>query len=373
MVLLHGGFVLTGVVNTMLGPMLPVLTARWALDDAHAGSLFTAQFSGSIMGVMGSSFLMSRWSPRVSLVLGLGLMAIGSATLLAASWTLAMLSTLGFGIGLGLVIPTTNLLVSEPNPYNRAAALNLINLSWGVGAVSCPFLVAALLPVHHTTHMLYGVAALLTLVAVGVMRAVCPVLAPIRENTSGVSTGMWWSRWVPIVGALFFFYVGSEAGMSGWTATYAHRMIAGADTGWLLMPSLFWAGLLLGRATAPILLRHVRELKLAKFGLVLAILGIFVLLTSRYLSAIAISVSVAGLGFSSVFPIAIATLSHKFGSKTSRIAGVMFALAGSGGATLPWLVGYTSSRFGSLKYGLLVPLFGCMVMLALVAMLSKPE
>lgn len=370
--MLHAGFVLTGVVNTMLGPMLPVLSARWALNDAQAGYLFTAQFSGSMVGVMGSSFLMPRRGHRICLVLGLGLMALGSATLLATGWTLGMVSTLCFGIGLGLAIPTTNLMVSEQNPEKRAAALNVINFSWGVGAVSCPFFVAALLRMHRTSHMLYGVAALLTLVALGMTRASFPVFAP-PDNISRVETGLWRSRWVPIIGALFFFYVGSEAGVSGWIATYAQRMVAGAGTVWLLMPSLFWTALLLGRATAPVLLRHVRELKLAAFGLVLSMVGIVALIGARNLSVIAIGVSLAGLGFSSVFPIAIATLSRKFGSMASRIAGVMFALAGSGGATLPWLVGYTSSRFGSLKYGLLVPLLGCIVMLTLNALLSKPE
>ena len=131
--MLHAGFVLTGVVNTMLGPMLPVLSARWALNDVLAGYLFTAQFSGSMLGVLASSFLVPRRGHRISLVLGLGFMALGSATLVAASWTLGTLSTLCFGIGLELAIPTTNLLVSELNPDKRAAALNLINLSWGAG------------------------------------------------------------------------------------------------------------------------------------------------------------------------------------------------------------------------------------------------
>ncbi len=371
--LLHAGFILTGVVNTMLGPMLPVLSARWALSDARAGYLFTAQFSGSMLGVMGSSFLMSRRGHRIPLVMGLGLMALGSVTLLATSWTLGMVSTVCFGIGLGLAIPTTNLLVSELNPKRRAAALNLINFSWGVGAVSCPFFVAGLLRMHRTSNMLYGVAALLTLLAAAITRGSFPVFSPVPDNVSLMETGLWRSRWVPIIGALFFFYVGSEAVVSGWIATYAQRMVAGAGTVWVLMPSLFWTALLLGRATAPVLLRHVRELKLAAFGLVLSIVGIVVLLGARNLSVIAIGVSLAGLGFSSVFPVAIASVSRKFGSRASRIAGLMFALAGLGGATLPWLAGYTSTRFGSLKYGLLVPLFGCIVMLTLNTQLSKRE
>lgn len=373
MALLHAGFVLTGVVNTMLGPLLPVLSARWALNDAHAGYLFTAQFSGSMLGVMGSSFLMSRRGHRISVVLGLGLMALGSATLLATSWSLGMLSTLCLGIGLGFAIPTTNLLVSELNPEKRAAALNLINFSWGVGAASCPFFVAALLRMDRTSHLLYGVAAALILVAVGMTRVAFPALCPAPDNVSRVETGLWRSPWVPVIGALFFFYVGSEAGVGGWTATYAQRIVAGAGTVWVLMPSLFWTALLLGRATAPVLLRDLPELKLAEFGLVLSTVGVVVLLGARNLSAIAIGVSLAGLGFSSVFPIAIATLSRKFGPMAPQIAGLMFALAGLGGATLPWLVGYTSTRLGGLKYGLLVPLFGCIVMLILNVRLSQPD
>jgi len=373
MALLHAGFVLTGVVNTMLGPMLPVLSARWALNDAHAGYLFTAQFSGSMLGVMGSSLLMSRRGHRISLLLGLGFMAIGSAALLAPSRMLGMLSTLCFGIGLGLAIPTTNLLVSELNPEKRASALSLINFSWGVGAAICPFFVAALLRIHRASHLLYGVAALLTLVALGMARVSSPVFCAAPDYVSRVETGLWRSRWVPIIGALFFLYVGSEAGVGGWTATYAQRMEAGAGTVWVLMPSFFWAALLLGRATAPLLLRHMQELKLAEFGLVLSTVGVVALLGARNLSVIAIGVSLAGLGFSSVFPISIATLARKFGSAASRISGVMFALAGAGGATLPWLVGDTSTRLGSLKYGLLVPLFGCIAMLILNVLLSKQE
>jgi fucose permease len=369
--LLHAGFVLTGVVCTILGPMLPVLSARWALNDTQAGYLFTAQFSGSMLGVMWSSFLMTHRGHRIPLLLGLGLMALGAATLLAASWMLGLVSTLCWGIGLGLVIPTTNLLISGLHPENRAAALNLVNFSWGAGAASGPFFAAALLRVHRISSLLYVVAALLILVAMGVTRVPLPVRFSEPDEASLVRSGLRWSRWVPILGALFFLYVGCEAGLSGWAATYAQRT-AGTGTAWVFMPSFFWLALLLGRATAPVFLTSVRELKLAKFGLALSTLGIVALLRARNLSVIAIGVSLAGLGLSSVFPIAIATLSRKFGAMAPRIAGLMFALAGAGGATLSWLVGYISTREGSLQYGLLVPLLATIVMLILNVLLSQP-
>jgi len=372
--LLHGGFILTGVVNTMLGPMLPVLSARWTLSDERAGYLFMAQFSGSMLGVWGSSFLMTRKGHRASLMMGLGLMATGSVTLLVAGWVWGMVATLVFGMGLGFAIPTTNLLVSELNPEKRAASLSLVNFSWTVGAAACPFFVSALLRMHRSSYLLYGVATLLVLVAVSLTRVSFPNIGPTSETiASAVPKDLWRSRWVPILGPLFFLYVGTEAGVGGWTATYARRIDTGSGVMWVLMPSFFWAALLLGRLTAPVLLRVVGELTLAEYGLALSTIGVGALLAARNLSVVALGVSLAGLGLSSVFPIAIATLSRKFGADASRVAGVMFALAGAGGATLPWLIGYTSTVAGSLKYGLLVPLFGCIVMLILNVLLAEPE
>jgi fucose permease len=53
--LLHSGFILTGVANTMVGPLLPLLSSRWHLNDVQAGNLFVAQFLGSNLGVTVSS------------------------------------------------------------------------------------------------------------------------------------------------------------------------------------------------------------------------------------------------------------------------------------------------------------------------------
>jgi FHS family glucose/mannose:H+ symporter-like MFS transporter len=373
-VLLHAGFVLTGVVTTMLGPLLPVLAARWALNDARAGYLFTAQFSGSVLGAMGSSLLMARSAHRGSLTLGMALMALGSVSLLSASWICGIFATLTFGTGLGFTIPTTNLLISELHPERRAAAVSLVNFSWTVGAAACPFFVSALLRARRSSDLLYGVGVLLILVALSLARISLPDISSASESiVRPVPASFWRSRWAPILGALFFLYVGTEAGVGGWTATYAQRIALARGTMWVLMPSFFWAALLIGRATAPLLLNVVHELTLAEYGLAISVTGISALLAARNLFVVAIGVSLAGLGLSSVFPIAIATLSRKFGANASRIAGGMFALAGAGGATLPWLIGYVSTRSGNLKYGLAVPLFSCVMMLILNTLLSMPE
>lgn len=370
MLLLHVGFVLTGVVNTMLGPLLPALSARWGLTDERAGYLFTAQFSGSMVGVLGSSFLMSRGRHRSALMLGLGFMAMGSATLMAATWSIGLLAALCLGTGLGLAIPPTNLIVSELNPQKRASALSVLNFYWGAGAAASPFVVASVLRLHRIPHLLISLPILLVLFLVALVTGSFPLIQSTRNNFSEADHRLWLNRWVPILGAIFFLYVGCEAGVGGWTATYARRMTQVKGTEWVLMPSFFWAALLLGRATTPILLHRFRESRLAQYGLGISLAGLILLVAAKTLFSIAIGVALAGLGLSPVFPIAIAALSSKFGSNSSRIAGPMFALAGAGGATLPWLIGYISTLSGNLSYGLAVPLIGCAVMLMLNSVLS---
>ena len=90
--LVHAAFVLTGVMTTLLGPMLPVFFARWALSDSQAGYLFTAQFATSILGVAISSALVQRYGYRLTLVFGLGFMALGAGVLAHASWILGLVS-----------------------------------------------------------------------------------------------------------------------------------------------------------------------------------------------------------------------------------------------------------------------------------------
>ena len=90
--LLYAGFVLTGVVNTLLGPILPALSAKWFLTDSQAGWLFTAQFAGSILGVLLSSRFVVRWGSRVSLVLGYGMMSAGVGSLGLGVWEMGLLS-----------------------------------------------------------------------------------------------------------------------------------------------------------------------------------------------------------------------------------------------------------------------------------------
>ena len=365
----HAAFVPTGIVTVLLGPILPTLAARWSLNDTQSGDLFFAQFVASTGGVVLSGTLVPRFGYRVVLVLGLMFMAIGVGTLPLGSWLWGVASVAVFGFGLGLTIPTANLLVAEVNPQGRASALTLLNFSWSVGAVACPFLLAPFQRTQHTSRFLFALGGCIMLVAVSLAGVSLPRLSRGGDDlsaTSGKSLASLMRTPAAIaLAALFFVYVGTENAVGGWLASYAKRIMHSAGTMWVTTPSFFYGGLLLGRVVAPAILRRVAEVKLACLSTALALLGVAGLLASGSVGGVMVSAGVVGVGLSAVYPITIALLSHNFGSAATRLGAVMFALAGFGAACVPWIVGFTSTQMSSLKLGLTVPLVGCLILLGL--------
>src|SRR6202521_2808053 len=106
-------FLPTGILQTLLGPMLPILIARWSLNDTQAGNLFLVQFLVSLAGVQLSGLLLTRWGYRPAFLSGLLLMACGVSTLLLGSSALGTAAVAAYGLGLGLLVPSDNLLIAE--------------------------------------------------------------------------------------------------------------------------------------------------------------------------------------------------------------------------------------------------------------------
>jgi MFS transporter, FHS family, glucose/mannose:H+ symporter len=369
-VLVSSGFVLTGVVNTFLGPILPALAAHWHLSDSQSGYFFAAQFLGSILGVAISSFLLPRRGYRFSIGLSYLLMAAGVWGLALAQWQLALLGPFIFGVGFGVAIPGSNLLISALNQHRRASALSILNFCWGLGAVLAPFGLALAARWNHVGYFLPVLSGLLLITLIG-MAATAEGSSPHEEaEPDGRDLEISRAPSVVTVGAMFFLYVAVEASIGGWIATLAERAQFGAGQAWIVAPAVFWAGLLTGRGITPLLLRRTSERHLTLIGLVVACLGILVLVLSHHRQWITLTGAAIGGGLSAVFPITVTFLSY-FKEREKRIAGFMFGLAALGGVVMPWFVGAISTWSGSLHVGVLAPMLCALALLCLHTMWSQ--
>jgi len=366
---MHLNFVLSGVLMTMLGPLLPGFMARWHLNDVQAGYLFTAQFVSCGLGMVVSPLLMARFGYRRTILAGLLPMSAGAGCLARAPWLGALAAVFVYGIGFGVATPAANLFAAEANPENRASALTLLNASWGMGAMASPLLVAAAQRAQSVPLFLYALGGAMLALAISLNRVRFRVDRGRAgsERSAPAAWQLWQKRSVIGVAALLFTYVGSETAVGGWVASYARRLDLSSHAFWAMTPTFFWGALLAGRIGAPLLLRRLHETAVATAGLAISTMGIIVMLAARSLTAVVIGTTMAGLGFASIFPISVSMLSHWFRDMASEVGGAIFPVAYLGGAALPWLVGVVSAQTGSLRAGFLVPLAGSAAMLAAYA------
>jgi FHS family glucose/mannose:H+ symporter-like MFS transporter len=365
----YAAFLPIGIVTVLLGPMLPTLSARWSLNYAQGGALINTQYMASTVAVGLSGVLVARRGYRFAMKAGLLFVTLGLILLLSGSRLLGAVCIAAYGWGLGLAVPAANLLVAEVNPLKRSAKLNVLNFSWSVGAVACPFLVAAAVKRDQVPLFLTLVAGFMFLVLCGIAAMPSSIVEPRVAGGKIPGKSAWGIDWrnralVPL-GALFFVYVGTENGFGLWIATYSKSLGSMTATWALLTPSFFYSSLMLGRLLAPPVLRCIDEVRLAQAGIAMAFAGIGSVLFARELPGIAASAILAGLGLSCVYPITITLLSREFGAGAPRVGSIMFTLANLGGGLVSWVVGVSSSRFGSLKAGLVIPLVGSAVMFAL--------
>jgi MFS transporter, FHS family, glucose/mannose:H+ symporter len=373
-VVIHSGFVVTGVVTTLLGPILPILIARWSMSDERAGLFFTLQFCGNLVGIASLGPLISRRGYGMTLVIGFTSIALGIAALILGSELVAMISTALMGYGLGVILSGTNLWVAEVAASRRVAALSVVNLAWGIGAIACPALVMFAQSRHKLAPLLFGIASFSALVALALAAMDIEPRSQGSDNEGAQRRQPMVNRQTAFaLGGLFFLYVGTEVSLGGWTGALANRMATTSGNLWALAPMFFWAGLLTGRALAPVVLLRVNERAVLTIGLILAAIGNGALLWVTTFQGAAICVTATGLGLACIYPVLVAWMVGHYGDRARGIGTVMFALASVGGATMPWLVGFTSTRAGSLRAGLLVPLAACLVMMSLLSLPRRPS
>jgi FHS family glucose/mannose:H+ symporter-like MFS transporter len=372
-VVLHAGYVVAGIVTTLMGPVLPILIGRWSLSDQRAGLFFTAQFCGSMVGVATLGALIGR-GYRYAFVCGFSLIAAGVAGLTLSSYFASLAAAALFGCGLGQALSATNLWVAEVAKARRVAAISILNLAWGIGAVASSPVVLLAQRREAITFLLYTIASAsaLTALILATMNLE-PGETEVNHQQSMPTHGENISMRSSVnLAGLFFLYVGSENSIAGWVASLTKRMHPGSGDLWALAPLFFWGGILTGRALVPLVLYRWRERALLASGLILAAVAIYLLSRARTFANTAICVSAAGLGFAGIYPILIAWLVKAYGQRSRQIGAIMFALAGLGGATMPWLVGLMSTATGSLRTGLLLPLAGCVAMFGLIASMREP-
>jgi fucose permease len=357
---LNLAFVLTGVATTILGSMNPLLEARWHIGDAEAGLLFTAQFFMSVWGASAVGPLARRFGYGSVVVAGLAFTAIGMAGCALATWPLGVLSVACYGLGLGFALPAGNLALAR-GEAGGASAVVWLNWSWCVGAVAAPAL-TAWCGIDTWWIGAAGLSICAVLIAMDPTPRPSSEAIPPRDRSSISQAAI-------MAGVFLFVYVATEQTVSGWVASLALRNRATAQF-WAAAPSIFWAGVLGGRAITPTLLKKRLPQSLVFAGLTLAAAGAVTLILARTPAFELAAGAICGIGLAPIYPLVVAQYATAQDNARGP-SGIVFAAGGLGGAVGPLTTGYLSQTSGSLRAGLAIALPAIAAMAWLQGRISK--
>lgn len=363
---LFAGFIFVGAADVLLGVLLPRIALLHHLNDDRSGLLLMVEFATCATGGL---IVRKRLAHAVT-----GGYALISAGVVAAAMLpdrVAFLGIGGAGLGLGMAMTATNLLICRVFPRSRGAALSILNFVWSIGATLCPVLIARLPAGLSPLSICWFLAAICAICAVFVSPGAFHAwhVAPAQEM-SGERAAV---RTVVVAAAVAFLYVGAEATLGSWMSTFACRSASWGPIKSGIAAAWFWGALLLGRGIAPLILQVVSESKVHLVSIFGAGAGVLVIVSAQSPVQLLVGAGIAGLMLAPVFPLNISLFMRR--APNSRDAGLVFGLAGFGGAIFPWLAGEVSSATHSLRGGLLVAMIAIagMLWLTLVALNERRE
>lgn len=337
----------------MIGPILPALAHQTGSPLSAVGALISTLFTGALLAQIIGGPLCDRYGSRPLLLVGLGCLIAGVATI-ALSPVLAVTLAGGVlaGLGHGALDIGTSVMIASAYPDSGVVTLNMINVFFGIGAVSGPLLAG--LALHW-----WGTPLPALWLTAGTALGLAPFVfrahpsRPSATNAPRATPRLWGSLTLWGLAVTFLCYVGLENSVGGWIALMFERSAAQPAVAGDALASLFWLALTVGRVVVTVVGSRFAAWTVLLFslgGVVVGMVGVALGIGVVWLTVAAIAI----LGFSCgpIFPTGLAITTALFSASPGRAAGVVITAGSVGGIIMPWVTGLLLLGLGSLAAAL---------------------
>jgi fucose permease len=328
-----------GMIAAMLGTILPDLSDRFKLTPTQNGTIAFSQALGLIIASVGVGPLLDNEGDKAGLILGLVFIAI-VLFLLPRSSGFGSIVILLFllGVGGGIVVTGANALVSGVSEAHRATALNLVNLFFGLGGLTTPFISANLFK-RNWVRLCYTVASL-TVIAL-IVQAVAKMPAPSGAGgfvlaDAGAVLGR---PLLFLLGFFLFLYITCEVGVWNWLPRHLIAQGIPESRALNILSLGFALGLLVGRVGVSPILIHVPAVTVTLIASVAMAVTTFLMLRTSNATVAAVLVFIAGLSMAPVFPTTLALVGNAFPRMSGTAIGFVITCGWAGLAVSSRIIG----------------------------------
>lgn len=370
-------FFVSGAMVLSVGAVLPYIMEEAGLNYSAAGGLLSAFAIGNLLASFVNPVLVSRFGRKAATVfmsafvptMWLVITFLPSLPVMYAAFVL-------MGIGRGSVSIINNAVVGDYS-NGRPAALNLLHMTFAVGAFLSPFLTSVYIGAGFGWRAVaYTVIIASTLACLGYafMHLEEPqnTKTTVDKNTQTTQKKKETFYQMPlfyVCGILLFLYLGLENCVNGWFVTYFKSMGIMSSAYATNLVSVTWVMVMLGRLLTAKLSTKVDKNKLILAYCVATALFFFLLVATGNLAIITIAIAGLGFFFAGIYPTSVARVSNILkGSNTGM--SMFLAIAALGGIVTPQIVGMLADVYG-MGAGILVLAINAAGMLVLAVINVK--
>lgn len=323
--------------------------------DAGIGVIYLAYALAYATASFGGGALTERLGRRLVLggavlVHGAGIAGLG----LAPTWTVFVVAALVAGAGAGCLDGGANGLVLDVYREGRGRAMNLLHVSFAVGALAAPVTMGALVEsgVPWQT-VAIGTGAIVSLLAIAY--AIVPMpsgrrstvaadhLPETASGRAGISGPRLLAGPLLLLGIAIATYVAAEVGVSNWLVRFLEPAPLTTATFAL---SLYWAGLTVGRLLASGIADRFDHLRFTiACTIAMAILTAVAILAPSLPLSIA-AFGLAGIASGPVFPMIVALGGERYPERSAAVGGSLTGMAVIGSVVYPPAMGFLSVTVG---------------------------
>jgi fucose permease len=328
-----------GMIAAMLGTILPDLSAKFQLSPKQNGNIALAQALGLVIASVLTGPLIDNSGYKLGLVLGLALIAI-ALFLLPRSTSYGQVALFLFilGLGGGTIVTGANSLVYDIGGKQQAAALNFLNLFFGLGGLTTPFISANLLG-RSSTRLCY-LTAILT---AGTLAVHASVRMPVPKSVGTISVaqvgGLLGHPALWLLAAMLFLYVACEVGVWNWLTRHLIAQGIPESRALNILSLGFALGMLVGRVAVTPIFKTVSPETVTLAASVLMAITTYLALQTRQPRVAWIAVFCAGIAMAPMFPTTLAITGRIFSATQATAMGIVIMFGWVGLAVSSRIIG----------------------------------
>jgi fucose permease len=343
----YGGMFVFGIVMALLGAILPSLAERLRFEVADIGTLFLVMNFGMLACSSIVGLIIDHFGMKLPLAAGAALVA---AALVIVAWadnfTWLLPAVLLLGIGGGALNAGTNTLVADlhDDPQRKSAALNLLGVFFGIGALLLPFAIGALIATFGIGQLLIAAAVLCGVIALYALVLTFPVPKQPHRLPAGDMPRFLRSPLVLAMAFLLFFQSGVEFTLGGYISVYLTRghSLSVQQASWILAG--YWAAVIVARIVSSRVLLNADPVREVGGSALLACVAAFVVAFVPGSMAAVIAIIATGLALAPIYPTVLGIAGSRFREHSGTVFGILFTIALCGGMLLPWISGQVAQQ-----------------------------